>query len=89
MDNQKKLTKEELVAQIYKKAKRKAPFVYWGTGYYRIDPTPITMDDGRVINVEWIQPSAFDDNVLINYQTDCLKTTKLSEKELAQILEII
>ena len=89
MDNQKKLTKEELVAQIYKKAKRKAPYVHWGTGYYRIDPTPITMDDGRIFNVEWVQPSAFDDNVLINYQTDCLKTTKLSEKELAQILEVI
>ena len=47
------------------------------------------MDDGRIINVEWVQPSAFDDNVLINYQTDCLKTTKLSEKELVQILEVI
>ena len=89
MDNQKKLTKEELVAQIYKKAKRKAPYVYWGTGYYHIDPTPITMEAGRIINVQRVQPSAFDDNVLINYQTECLKYSKLSVKELAQILEII
>ena len=83
------MEKEELVNEIYQKAKKKAPRVFGGTGYYRIDPTPITMDDGRVINVEWVQPSAFDMNVLINYKTDCLKTMKLSVSELKQILEVI
>lgn len=83
------MTKQELIEKIYKKAYEKAPRVLYGTGYYRIKPTPITMDDGTVVNVEWVQPSYWNLDVLINYQTDCLKTTKLSENELKQIYKVI
>ena len=45
------------------------------------------MDDGTIVNVEWVQPSYWSCDVLINYRTDNLKTTKLSEHELEQILQ--
>lgn len=83
------MKKQKLIERIYQKAYKKAPSVLYGTGYYRIEPKPITMDDGRVVNVEWVQPSYWGIDVLINYQTDCLKTTKLSENELKQIYAII
>lgn len=81
------MKKEELIKEIFEKAKHKCGFS--GGDYYHIKPKSITMDDGRVINVEWIQPSYWTLDVLINYRTDSLKTTKLSEKELEQILKVI
>jgi hypothetical protein len=47
------------------------------------------MDDGSVVNVEWVQPSYWSTDVLINYRTDNLKAAEMSEKELEQLLEII
>ena len=82
------MEKQELIKEIYRVAYRKSG----GTGldkYYRINPKPITMDDGEVVNVEWVQPSYFTSDVLINYRTDCLKTTELSCAELEQILKVI
>ena len=81
------MKKEELIKEIFEKAKHKCSF--FGGEYYHIKPSSITMDDGRIINVEWIQPSYWTLDVLINYRTDSLKTTKLSEKELEQILKVI
>ena len=86
------MKKETLIKKIYQKAYDKSPRPMFGggTGYYRLSkPKPITMDDGSVVNVEWVQPSYWSLDVLINYQTDCLKTTKLSENELRQILKVI
>lgn len=85
------MAKQELIKKIYQKAYEKAPRSPFTstTGYYHISPKPITMDDGRVVNVEWVQPSYWTLDVLINYQTDCLKTTKLSENELKQIYDVI
>ena len=85
------MNKEELIKAIFEKARKKAPRSPFTSyyEYYHIEPTPITMDDGRVVNVEWVQPSAWTMDVLINYRTDCLKTMKLSEKELEQIYEVI
>lgn len=84
------MTKQELINAVYSKAKKKTPHSYFGgSDYYHISPKPITMDDGRVVNVEWVQPSYWTMDVLINYRTDCLKTTKLSEKELEQVLSVI
>ena len=81
------MAKQELVKEILEKAKHKCAIS--GGDYYHIKPKPITMDDGRVVNVEWVQPSYWTLGVLINYRTDSLKTTKLSEKELEQILKVI
>lgn len=86
------MDKKELINKIYQKAYKKAPRPMFSSysGYYRLPkPKPITMDDGSIVNVEWVQPSAWTADVLINYQTDCLKTTKLSENELEQILKVI
>lgn len=84
------MSKEQLIHKIFRKATSKTPkTMFGGLGYYHIEPKPITMDDGRVINVEWVQPSYWGIDVLINYRTDCLFTTKLSEKELEQIYEVI
>lgn len=81
------MAKQELVKEILEKAKHKCAIS--GGDYYHIKPKPITMDDGRVVNVEWVQPSYWTLDVLINYRTDSLKTTNLSEKELEQILKVI
>jgi hypothetical protein len=85
------MNKEELINKLYEKAYKKAPRPMFGTysGYYHISPKPLNMDNGTVVNVEWVQPSYWSKDVLINYKTDCLKTTRLSEKELTQLLAII
>ncbi len=84
------MTREELIKEIFYKAKHKCGILGDLGDYYRITkPKPITMDDGRVVNVEWVQPSYWTLDVLINYRTDSLKTTKLSERELEQILKVI
>lgn len=82
------MTREELIKEIFYKAKHKCA-IFGGDYYHITKPKPITMDDGRVINVEWVQPSYWTLDVLINYRTDSLKTTKLSEKELLQIFNVI
>ena len=78
------MSKDELVSRIYSKA-----YARCGYNYYRINPTPITMDNGSVVNVEWVQPSYWGRDVLINYQSDHLFTTRMSENELKQVLEVI
>ena len=85
------MERNELVKACYNKACDHAPRSFFSSsyGYYRIEPKPITMDDGRVVNVEWVQPSAWTLDVLINYRTDCLKTTKLSDNEIKKIMEVI
>lgn len=86
------MVKEELISKIYSKAYAKSGGRTIGgfTQYYQLRPTkPLKMDDGSIINVEWVQPSTWDDNVLINYRTDNIKTTNLSVSELEQVLEII
>lgn len=86
--SQKIMEKQKLINEIFSVAYRKSG----GTGldkYYRISPKPITMDNGEVVNVEWVQPSIWTNDVLINYRTDCLKTTELSCAELEQILKVI
>lgn len=85
------MERNELISAIYTKAKKRiSPFSsFGGSDYYHINPTPLKMDDGSVVNVEWIQPSYWGLDVLINYRTDCLKTTKMSDKELEQLLKII
>lgn len=83
------MSKNEMIKELYKRAYNNAPYSSWGTGYYHITPKQLKMDDGKIVNVEWIQPSAWTSDVLINYQTDNLKTTKLSENELKQLLDII
>ena len=85
----KKLSVDEMIDELYKRAYRNAPYSSYGTGYYRITPKKLKMDDGSIVEVEWVQPSAWTRDVLINYRTDNLKTTKLSEKELRQLMEII
>jgi hypothetical protein len=85
----KKLTKDEMIDELYKRAYKNAPYASYGTGYYRITPKKLKMDDGSVVEVEWIQPSAWTRDVLINYQTDNLKTTKLTETELKQLMKIV
>lgn len=84
------MERDDLIREIFKKASRKAPSMFSSTpGYYHVNPTPITMDDGSVVNVEWVQPSYFGSDVLINYRTDKIFTTKLSVKELEQVLAAI
>jgi hypothetical protein len=85
----KKMSKDEMIDELYKRAYKNAPHVLYGTGYYKISPKELKMDNGDVVQVEWVQPSAWTRDVLINYQTDSIKTTKLSEKELKQLMEII
>ena len=81
--------KKQLIFEIYNKAYSKTHKGFFSEDYYHINPKPITMDNGKVVNVEWVQPSYWSDDVLINYRTDCLKTSQLSEKELEQILAVI
>lgn len=86
------MDKKELISKIYSKAFKKSGGSTLGgyTRYYQLKPAkPLKMDDGSIINVEWVQPSAWDENVLINYQTDNIKTKNLSVSELEQVLEII
>jgi hypothetical protein len=47
------------------------------------------MDDGKIVNVEWVQPSYSGVDVLINYRTDHLVAKNMSEKELKQLIKII
>ena len=78
--------RKRLFFDCYNKAKSKAKYEpYW----YKIKPTPLTMDDGRIINVEYVQPSYISDAVLINYRTDGLSTEDMSKNELKQLLAII
>lgn len=81
------MNRKELIQKVYDKAREEAR--NRRAEYYRINPTPITMDDGEIVNVEWIQPSYFGGDVLINYRTDGLKATMLSENELEQLLNVI
>lgn len=83
---------EEAVQTVYNKVLRKAgrPFgCTVMTNYYRIDPKPVKLDDGNVLNVEWLQPSSFTVDVLINWRTDRVKATSLSTKELEQLAVIV
>ena len=83
------MTKEELLIKVYQKAYSTTHQVPMRE-YYRLPkPKPMTMDDGRVINVEWVQPSYWGLDVLINYRTDGIFAKKLSENELKELLEII
>lgn len=86
------MDKKELISKIYTKAFKKSGGCTLGgyTKYYQLRPTKtLKMDDGSIINVEWVQPSAWDENVLINYKTDNIKTKNLSVSELEQVLKII
>lgn len=81
----------ELLNQVFNKVRGKSPrsFISSSYGYYHIGPKPLNMDNGNVLNVEWLQASDFTIDVLINWRTDRVKASSLSEKELEQLLEIV
>ena len=77
---------------VYDKVLRKAgrPFGCSSmTNYYRVEPKPLNLDNGKTLNVEWLQPSWFGRDVLINWKTDCVKASSLSARELEQLAEIV
>lgn len=82
---------DELLNQVFNKVRGKSPrsFMSFSNGYYHIEPKPLNMDNGNVLNVEWLQASDFTIDVLINWRTDRVKASSLSEKELKQLLEIV
>lgn len=85
-------SKEEGLQTVYNKVLKKAgrPFgCSVVTNYYRVDPKPVNLDDGNVLNVEWLQPSSFNTDVLINWKTDRVKASSLSKEELEQLAAIV
>ena len=85
-----KKTKNDLLIEAFTIAYNKTPKGFFSEGYYRLTPAKkLKMDDGRIINVEWIQPSYWSTDVLINYRTDHLFAKDFSEKELEQLIKII
>lgn len=81
----------ELLNQVFNKVKGKSRrgFMSCSNGYYSIEPKPLNMDNGDVLNVEWLQASDFTIDVLINWRTDRVKASSLSENELKQLLDIV
>lgn len=86
------IDRKQYLSDIYTTAKRKCGgYSMFGGGcdYYHVTPHPMKMDDGRIINVEWLQASYFDNSVLINWKSDRLKSTELSDNELKQLINIV
>jgi len=83
-------SKGELLNEAFNIAYGKTHRGFFSDEYYRL-PTPkkLKMDDGKIVNVEWVQPSYFGVDVLINYRTDHLFAKNMSEKELKQLIKII
>ena len=85
-------TQSEGLDYVYNKVLRRAgrPFgCTVMTNYYHVDPKPVALDNGKVLNVEWLQPSSFNTDVLINWKTDRIKASCLSVKELEQLATIV
>lgn len=93
VEPQKPDPREELITELYNTAKRKCGYGFGlfggGRQWYQISPKQLKMDNGDTIQVEYVQPSYFDNNVLINYQTDNLRSTQMSLNELRQLANII
>ena len=86
------MEKQEILNNVYNKVLRRAgrPFgCSVMTNYYSIKPTGINLDTGKQLKVEWLQPSSFDTDVLINWKTDRVKASDLSVNELEQLIKIV
>ena len=59
------------------------------TNHYRVEPKQLNLDNGKTLNVEWLQPSWFGRDVLVNWKTDSVKASSLSARELEQLAEIV
>ena len=82
--------KNELLIEAFNIAYGKTHRGFFSNDYYRLNtPKELKMDDGSVVKVEWVQPSYWSTDVLINYQSDHLFAKNMSEKELKQLIKII
>lgn len=94
-DNKKEdnpIKRKEILGNVYNKVLRRAgrPFgCSVMTNYYSIKPTDISLDTGKQLKVEWLQPSSFNTDVLINWKTDRVKASDLSVNELEQLIKIV
>lgn len=84
--------KRELLNNVYNQVLRRAgrPFgCTTMTNYYSIKPTGLKRDNGEVLKVEWLQPSYYSTDVLINWKTDRVAASDMSINELEQLIKIV